>query len=219
MAWAKQYLSLFQGYANYLVNNGIYIAKQLSTDDAAGPAANQTNLAIKAAVGLTSFGNLASLPNYIVVGQTFALTLYENRLGTDSARTHFTLQYGDDPSWATMFNLFPDYLMKLNTFSASAYDMQSSWYPQVRSLGGLALDSALDWTKTDWMLWAGATSSKDTMNIFVNDLHSYLSSGLNQVPFSDKYDVQGGNTGKFDGYKARPVVGGEWSAMALQGRF
>jgi len=58
--WAAQYSSLFRGYADYLVQNGLYPTTQLSTDDAAGPASNQTNLAIKATVGLTAFGALTN---------------------------------------------------------------------------------------------------------------------------------------------------------------
>lgn len=58
--WAAQYSSVFQGYADYLVQNVLYPATQLSTDDAAGSAAKQTNLAIKATVGLTASGALTS---------------------------------------------------------------------------------------------------------------------------------------------------------------
>ena len=145
--------------------------------------------------------------------------MYDIGLGLDSSRTHLTYQYGNDDTWSMIFNLFPDYLMKLKTFNPSVFALQSSWYPQVRSLEGVALDSELDWTKTDWSLWVGAMSSNDTMTMIVEDVHDFLSNRLNHVPFSDKYDVQGNNIGKYDGFKARPVVGGHWSAMALQGVF
>jgi hypothetical protein len=109
--------------------------------------------------------------------------------------------------------------MKLNAFDTAAFSMQSSWYPQVRSDSGVALESDLGWTKTDWMLWGGATSSSSTMSMFINDLHSYLANGLNDVPFSDGYYVSGWISGTYYDYKARPVVGGEWSAMAVLGCF
>lgn len=69
----------------------MYLTKQLLTDDAAGPAANQTNLAIKAAVGLTAFGALTKQQNYTAVGQLFAKKIYNDGLGTDQEKTHFTL--------------------------------------------------------------------------------------------------------------------------------
>jgi hypothetical protein len=180
--WAAQYTSPFQSSADYLVQYGLYPDTQLSTDDAAGPAANQTNLAINAAVGLTAFGTLTNQQNYTTMGKSSAATLCSASLGVDKAKAHFTLQYGDDTSWATTFNLFPDSLIKLNTFDASAYAMQSSWYTQVRSDAGVALDGALEWTKTDWMLWAGAASSASTMSMFVDGVHAYLANGMNDVP-------------------------------------
>ena len=145
----------------------MYPAKQLSTGDAARPAANQTNLAIKAAVGLMAFGKLTNQQNYTTIGQSLAGTIYNDGLGTNQPKSRFTFQHGDNAPWTTTSNLLPDYLMKLNTFDTAAFSMQSSWYHQVRSASGVPLDSDLGWTKTDWMLWAGATSSFSTMSMFV----------------------------------------------------
>lgn len=44
--WIRQYSRLFKQYADYLVLNGLYPTAQLSSDDGAGPIANQTGLAI-----------------------------------------------------------------------------------------------------------------------------------------------------------------------------
>jgi hypothetical protein len=216
--WAKKYMSVFQTSADYLAQNGLYPAEQLSTDDGAGPAPNQTNLAIKAAVGLTSFGALSGQKNYTDKGLEFAVNIYDDGLGLDIKRTHFTLEYGADSQWTTAFNLYPDALLKLNTFNTTAFSMMSSFYPTVRSPGGVPLDSRLDWTKTDWNLWAAATSSKETSDMFINDLHAYLANGLNTAPFSDRYHVNtnsGAVIGQSFDYRARPVVGGEWSILAL----
>ena len=57
------------------------------------------------------------------------------------------------------------------------------------------------------------------MKMFVDNIHNFLTDGLNQAPFSDKFDVRGANIGKYDESKARPVVGGHWTAMALHGVF
>lgn len=127
-------------------------------------------------------------------------------------------RYGNDTTWTTTFNLYPDYLMGLNTFSSSAYDMQSVWYPQVRATAGVALDSLLDWAKTDWQLYAGAMGNAMTLSMFVDDIHTYLSNGLNDAPFSDRYVVSTPDVpGDYIQYRNRPVVGGEWTAIALDG--
>ncbi len=193
----------------------------MSTDDSAGPAANQTNLAVKAAIGLTAFGALTNQPYYTEIGQDFASIIYDDGLGTDSAKTHFTLQYGNDKSWSTTFNLFPDCLMKLNTFNTSAFDMQSSWYSTVRSEAGVALDNELEWAKTDWQLWPGATSSNSTMKMFVDDLHAYLGNGKDSAMCCLVIDTlfQGKRLESGMIIRRGRWLGVEWSAMALQGRF
>lgn len=39
----------------------------------------------------------------------------------------------------------------------------------------------------------------------------------NNVPFSDRYHVEGPQAGLNYGFKARPVVGGHFALLALQG--
>lgn len=217
--WAAKYKTLFQGYADYLISNGVHPVGQLSTDDAAGSPPNQTHLAIKAAVGITAFGSMYKMDNYTQAGIDMASRIYDDKLGTDPAQTHFVLTYGDDESWATIFNLYPDVLLNLTTFNASAYEMQGQWYKNVRQEAGVPLDSEMNWGKTDWMLWVGSIAGDHhVMDMFVDDVHAFLTNGLNDVPFSDRYYTDGDEAGVWSGnYQARPVVGGEWSAMALLG--
>jgi len=52
--------------------------------------------------------------------------------------------------------------------------------------------------------------------MFVSDLHAVIGNGKNNVPFTDKYDVTGASVGEADGgFRARPVVGGEWAGLAI----
>ncbi len=215
--WATRYLSLFQSYADYLVKNGLNIMSQISTDDGAGALANQTNLAIKAAVGIKAFGELSGMANYSDVGTGFATQLYDDGLGTDPEKTHFTLVYGNSSSWTTAFNLFPDVNLKLHTFNSSAFGMESAYYPSKRLEAGVPLDPRVPWGKTDWMHFAAAYCQNGTRNMFVNDVHAFIANGNNDVPFSDRYFVTGNLVGKYNGYKARPVVGGHFALLALDG--
>lgn len=225
-AWANQYVTLFRSYANYLVVNGLYPTDQLSTDDGAGSVANQTGLAIKSAIALNAYGVMSGETNYSTIGKQFATTLYSDSVGTDSKRTHFTLIQGEGSSWDLASNLYADILLRLNTFPSAAYAMQSSYYSSVRCPAGVALDSALDWGKTDWMIWAAATAmapgvgDTNARDMFVNDIHAFMTNGLNAVPLSDKFFVESNASdvqGVFDGYMARPVVGGHFRLLALDG--
>lgn len=220
-AWAESYQSLLKPYADYLVNNGLNIPSQLSTDDGAGPLANQTNLAIKAAIGLNAFGKLFSFQNYTQTGLRYANELYAQGLATDAEKPHFLLHYGGkSTTYTTTFNLYPDTLLNLNTFPQAAFDMQSAYYPTARADVGVALDSRVPWSKTDWMLFSAASSpgaENSTRTMFVDDVHRFITDGLDDVPFGDRYFVEGGRVGRFDGFRARPAVGGHFAILALGG--
>lgn len=218
--WANQYRTLLQPYADYLVTNGLNMPSQLSTDDGAGPLANQTNLAIKAAVGLTAFGRMYSQPRYTEIGLQYSDALYAQGLATDAGKTHFLLQYGRSDTYTTAFNLFPDTLLKLGTFPPAAFAMQAAFYPTVRTEAGVPLDNRVPWGKTDWMLFAGASSpgpDDATRQLFINDIHAFIDNGLNSAPFSDRYTVTGTKAGQFDSFRARPVIGGHFAVLALEG--
>lgn len=66
----------------------------------------------------------------------------------------------------------------------------------------------------------GADSA--TRELLVDDLHAFISNGLNTVPFSDRWFVKAGQTdtgdpdlvGGYDAYKCRPTVGGHFAILA-----
>ena len=67
---------------------------------------------------------------------------------------------------------------------------------------------------------AKGVGNTDVRDMFVNDVHAFMSNGLNTAPFSDKYFVENNGSdvqGTFNGYRARPVVGGHFGLLALSG--
>ena len=62
--FVKPYLGNIQKYADYLVGNGLFPAKQRSSIDSIGGTANQTVLAIYSALALKCFGQLSGMSNY-----------------------------------------------------------------------------------------------------------------------------------------------------------
>lgn len=224
-AWGEQYIPLLQGYADYLVGNSIDIVSQLSTNDAAGLLANETNLAVKGAVGLKAFGALSGQSNYSDIGTAHGTLLYSDGVATDVNKTHFVLEYPNgNTTWKVTFNLFADVLLNLQTFPQAAYEMDAAFYPTVRQTAGVGLDNRQWWAKTDWNMWAAGTAAKagnlETVEMFVNDLWTFISSGVNSWPFSDRYVVgnEGGETvGTEYALRARPTVGGHYSLLALKG--
>ncbi|KAI6835857.1 DUF1793-domain-containing protein [Hortaea werneckii] len=220
------YSILLQQYAEYLVENGLYPSSQLSTDDGAGEEANQTSLAIKAAIALNAYGVMTGQQKFSDTGRHFAQVLYDERVGADANQTHFLLVHNDDDSWALQFNLYMDVLLDLQTFSTSALRMQTDFYATKHDEAGVALDNRVNWSKTDWMLFAAATAmapeveNEGIRDMFVDDIHSYITNGKNDVPFGDRYVVRDDDVveaGTWSAYRARPVVGGHFALMALDG--
>ncbi|KAL4987649.1 hypothetical protein BDW68DRAFT_160688 [Aspergillus falconensis] len=221
-AWADQYIDVLKKYADYLVENSIDIELQLSSNDAAGPLANETNLAIKAAVGLKAFGEISGLSEYSRVGEERANLFFNQGLGTDGERTHFVLQYPDKPtSWKTPYNLYPDVLFDLKTFPKEAYQMGNTFFKSVRAEYGVPLDNRQDWAKSDWNMWlAGTFDDETTRREFIDDLWAFVSNGKHNWPFSDRYvatSAKGREPGLPVLCRARPTVGGHFALMALQG--
>ncbi|GKZ93739.1 hypothetical protein CBS147343_2528 [Aspergillus niger] len=213
------YSPLLQKYAQYLNTYGKYPDAQLSLNDALGKIANQTNLAMKAASGLASYGHLTSQQNYTDAGKSIADALYNGRLGTDPNGTYFTIQYGSD-SWFLAYNHYADVLFSLDLFPDEAYNATTAFYPTVRKPAGVALDANLDWGQTNWQGFVAATVTDEARDMFISDIHAYIANGLNDVPFSDRYwvnDSTTGEAGEYFAFRARPALGSHFALMALQG--
>jgi hypothetical protein len=163
-AWAKQYGTLLEGYASYLATNSLYPASQLMSVDAIHATANQTALAIQSAIGLKAASILTGNTTYATIASSFAHEIYNEALGLDGATladsTHFTYNYGRNASWNVVFASYSDVLLKLNTFPAAAWKLQSDWYLEQMQVEGLPFAGPvtdlsyvgvpLTWGITDW---------------------------------------------------------------------
>ncbi|KAJ5363485.1 uncharacterized protein N7496_009198 [Penicillium cataractarum] len=220
-SWINQYMGVFQKYADYLVKNSIDIAEQLSSNDAAGPLANETNLAIKAAIGIKAYGELSGDQKYSQIGDDHADIFFRQGLGTDERHTHFVLEYPDMPNtWKIPYNLYPDVLLGLETFPREAYSMGSQFFSTVRGEYGVALDNRQDWAKSDWNMWLAGTFEISTRDEFVDDLWAFMTNGKHNWPFSDRYvstSAHGSEPGVPVLCRARPTVGGHFALLALKG--
>ncbi|KAI9711265.1 MAG: hypothetical protein M1820_002252 [Bogoriella megaspora] len=216
-SWYNTYKQQLERYAIYLQQYGEYPVNQLSTTDGLGAFTNMTSLAIKSAVALSAYGKLSGVQNYTDTGKAFAKTVQTIGLGSQQSSTtnrpYLTLTYGNE-SWYLQFNLLPDKLFGLDTFPDSVFEDQTEFYPTVRAAEGVPIDDGANWGKTDWDSWVAAyATSTTTRDLFVNDIHAYISNGLNNMPFSDKYNLAGADAGKGQ-FRARPTVGAHFAIWA-----
>lgn len=220
-SYTEKYSGLLEGWAQYLVANGLYPASQLISVDAIAGTPNQTALAMQSAIGLNAASKLLDNSTYSDVAAQFAKTIYTDGLGLNSDSTHFTYNYGNDDSWNVIFAAFSDVFLNLSTFPQEAWDMQSSWYLlQIQEAGlpwaGPVSDKGVDWAITDWNIEFAAVGSEELQAAIVNTTHSFLTNGKNDIPFGTKYYTEGSNAGVWIGNKARSSVGTHFAISALK---
>lgn len=240
-AFAQAHKPLFTKYASYLKRHGLMPSEQLSTNDGAGPLELQTNLAIKAAVGLNAYGHMYDDTASQTAARNMSAQIVNKSHGMASDGSHLTLRYGDAHSWSTMFNLFPDVLLSLSTFSPDLIATQTAYYKTLHdaalsrttttggrshggrgSAAGLSIDSRGNYGSSNWMAFAGATSADgakgDVGRMFIEDIHTYIANRRNRVPLCDRFFVSGPHAGLaspgMKSFRARPVVGGHFAFLA-----
>lgn len=193
----KKHYRIMAQWAEFLVQDSLIPASQLSTDDFAGVLANQTNLAIKGIEGIAAMGVIADK-----IGRTTNASYYQNvsesyikqwvKFALSKDQTHTKLAYQDDDSWGTLYNLFGDRLLNLQLVPEKIYDVQDAWYPKVVEQWGVPLDSRHNWTKSDWQMFASAiTSSNKTRDLFISRLYDFYANGRTDGPMTDLYEVSG----------------------------
>lgn len=161
----KNYTNLAEGYADWLSESrSLYPGRQLISVDAIRPSANQTALAIQAAIGLKAASALTGNAKYARKAAENVNAIYYGGLGLDgsspTSSEHFTYNYGADDTWNVIFASYSDVVLGLDTFPQEAWDMQSDWYLKQVEEGGLAFagpeddlhytGKPLNWALTDW---------------------------------------------------------------------
>ncbi|KAJ7924394.1 hypothetical protein B0H13DRAFT_1192380 [Mycena leptocephala] len=214
----SRYRALLDQWTQYLIEDSLIPAFQLSTDDFAGQLTNQTNLAIKGIIGIRCMaeiekllGNNAKYANYSSIAADY-VTKWQS-LAASSTGPHLTLDYGDSGSWGLAYNLFSDVHLGLKLFPQSIYDEQTAWYKTVANKYGVPLDTRHTYTKTDWQIWTSAIVTDTSLrDLFISSIKGYISNGLNNNAFPDWYDTV---TGVAEGFRARPVTGGHLALLLL----
>ncbi|KAK4504245.1 hypothetical protein PRZ48_005161 [Zasmidium cellare] len=222
--YLNQNWDLLHQWGQWLINNNSVIPfNQISTDDFAGPLANQTNLALKGIIGLQAAAMIANMTGHSQEGSDYANTAsnwigqWEQLAVNQNANPpHTVLNYGDGDSFSLLYNLYADQLVQTNIVPHSIYTMQSEFYPTVKQEYGVPLDTRADRTKSDWEIFCAAIASTDTRDMFIRDLAKFIDETPTSAPVTDLYDP---STGQFAAdigpFKARPVVGGWFALLAL----
>ena len=208
LGFVKENFDLLEKWVKYLIEYGLRPENQLCTDDFAGHLANNVNLAVKAAVGIGCFAELASAmgadgSEYRATAEGFAREI--ETFGKQF--THIPLTWdSDEESFSLKYNLLFDKLLGLGLFSKECIERESAEYLKRLDKYGIALDSRSGRAKTDWLIWVAAvTENEELRREIFRTVNVYMTEGSDRMPFGDYYYA---DTGIRRNFTNRTVQGG-----------
>jgi len=204
-SFAKKYWPVLTKWEQYLAHNGLRPGNQLSTDDFAGHLANNTNLAIKAILGIASYEALG--------GQSTepARKMAQDWAAAADDGTHYRLAFDKPGSWSQKYNLVWDKLLGFHLFPKTVAAKELVFYKTQMQPFGLPLDSRENYTKLDWIIWtATLADNAQDFAALADPAFRFANETPTRVPLSDWYWTR---DGKQRGFQARSVVGGIYIKM------
>ncbi|MDB5356033.1 MAG: Glutaminase [Phycisphaerales bacterium] len=201
-------------WAKYLERYGLDPEEQLCTDDFMGHLAHNSNLSIKAIIGLAAYGDLChrrgdetNAKKYFDLAKKDA----EHWVKVADDEGHSRLAFDKPKTWSQKYNLVWDRILGLNIFPPGIAKQEVAYYKKVMLPFGVPLDSRTHLTKTDWSLWSATLADNPAdFEAIVSPIYDYLNTTSARSPLVDSYvtdDI------KSDGMHARPVVGGIFIKM------
>ncbi|MEA2709659.1 MAG: hypothetical protein QOF78_2260 [Phycisphaerales bacterium] len=212
--FANKYWPVLTKWAKYLEAKGFDPENQLCTDDFAGHLAHNTNLSIKAIMGLGSYamlcqmrGDASESARVRKIAEEFAARWVKEADDGD----HYRLTFDKSGTWSQKYNLVWDKLLGLGLFPKEVAQKEIAYYLTKQNKYGLPLDSRNTYTKLDWIVWTATLAERpEDFEAIISPVHRFLHESPSRVPMTDWYFT---DNGKQKGFQARPVVGGVFIKM------
>jgi Domain of unknown function (DUF4965)/Domain of unknown function (DUF5127)/Domain of unknown function (DUF1793)/Domain of unknown function (DUF4964) len=215
--FANRYWPLLTRWAEYLKAQGLDPENQLATNDMSGHLAHNTDLSIKAILGIGAYGKLCEMTGRTEEAGSYLKTAREYADKWASMADdgdHYRMAFGSPGTWSQKHNLIWDRVLGLNIFPASIAEKETAFYLTKLNRYGLPVDSRMSYSLVDFTVWTAALAdSKETFETLVQPIYRYADETPDRVPFADTYGTVDG-THQYG--RARPVVGGIFLPMLLE---
>lgn len=214
--YVDPYWDILTTWADYLADNGQDPENQLCTDDFAGHWAHNTNLAVKAIMGVTGYALLAEMK-----GDTATAAKYMAKARAMGAKwekdaredDHYRLAFDREGTWSQKYNMVWDKIWGTGIFPNNAIEREIKYYLTKQNAYGLPLDNRKDYTKTDWIMWTAAMASDRSDFLKLADpVYKYFNETTSRVPMNDWSNT---SEPTMVGFKARSVIGGYWMKVLV----
>ncbi|KAI5307706.1 hypothetical protein KEM55_007625 [Ascosphaera atra] len=232
---------MWKQWTEYLIEYALEPQNQLSTDDFAGKLALQTNLALKGIIGINAMSEMSDLIGEDKDRLYYKVSLYNINISntyiskwqdfalTGSPSDHAKLAYNLENSWTTLYNLYSDAQLCFHMGGQASnssdemfvpdkiYTAQSEWYTKKLNKYGVPLDNRHSYAKSDWEFFAMSVATQETRSKVLESVARWVNENNVNRPLTDLYLTN--KDGGFPGpnFFARPVVGGHFAFLALEG--
>ncbi|HEY6914298.1 MAG TPA: DUF4965 domain-containing protein [Paludibacter sp.] len=212
--YAHKHWDVLTIWADYLIQAGLDPENQLCTDDFAGHFAHNTNLSIKAILGIAGYGKLAGMLGKDDIAKKYISTAKEMAakwMSMANDGDHYRLTFDKPGTWSQKYNIVWDKVLDMGIFPKEVMATEISYYLTKQNKFGLPLDSRKTYSKSDWILWTAclANNPEDFKKI-VAPVYTYVNETQSRVPLCDWHETTDGSA---VGFKARSVVGGYFMKM------
>ena len=216
--YIRKYWDVLTEWTQYLVDHGKDPVNQLCTDDFKGFSSRNSNLAVKATMGIAAYaemcrmlGKTADYDKYMKIAREFS-HYFVDHAKTKDGKSYKMEFDGKDSDWSLKYNMVWDKLWGWNLYNddytGPVAQTEIKYYLTKFNKYGIPLDSRDDTTKSDWIAWTAAmTNSLADFQKFMDIEYKYVNETVTRWPTSDWHHTETSNA---RGFRARSVIGGYW---------